>query len=466
MKKVLVFLLALSISQASMAQKDAATMLNNYVHFANESIHGLLIVHRLLENSNQDINKYVDLDGYQINFYTNKDLPRNIFEDPDDFFYKSKSPTKWITVLQEEHSSGLLPESESLFASAKKMNNICKAINNIRFEVEEYIDSHDLNDKKQLQGVYDLLENGVKYYDDFHSTLLTLEQKVKSRYASLGINRSDNLYSHMLTFHKNVKKIMRALRAKQDKDIPTLLAEMKEVQPKIIQDLSTRLKEQRIQKIEEKLNACIESSEAYFLTASVPKEYKLYKKFYYYHNSDIVNKMNRYGNGYVTLMNEVFQNSNPKSLLLFEEPHFYQVIYPEKLKTTDYIESSDDNVTVIPDMLKEREIISGKHKITIDSERFQIFLYDHMIKDGDEVSINYNGDWIFEDYSLEAKPLELKLKLNKEGKNYLILHAASVGRRPPNTMAISYKFNEEKKNIVMRSDLNASELIEIVYEPK
>jgi len=78
--------------------------LNNYVHFTNESVHGLLIVHRLLENFNQKINKYVDLESNQFNFYSNKDLPQNIFLDEEQWFY-DVSPYAWhdITITESSH---------------------------------------------------------------------------------------------------------------------------------------------------------------------------------------------------------------------------------------------------------------------------------------------------------------------------------------------------------------------------
>ena len=77
--------------------------LNNYASFVNESIHGMVIVHRLLENYNQELNKYVDLEGYQINNFGNSDLPRNIFEDPDDWFY-AISPLDWYEIAKNGSS--------------------------------------------------------------------------------------------------------------------------------------------------------------------------------------------------------------------------------------------------------------------------------------------------------------------------------------------------------------------------
>ena len=197
----------------------------------------------------------------------------------------------------------------------------------------------------------------------------------------------------------------------------------------------------------------------------MPLEYKLYGKFYFYHNSDIINKMNRYGNGYVFEMNSLFAFLRMPVLHMTEEPHYYKVIYPEKLRKDDVIVSTDDKIEILPEKLKDREVITSSRKILVDSLKFGILLYDHMIQDGDIVSINFNGDWILEDLSLEAKPRKLKIQLNESGKNYILLHAENIGKRPPNTMAISYYYKGVKEQITLKSDLNASEMIEIEYRP-
>lgn len=83
-----------TLTTAQINESDKIKSLNNYVNFSNESTHGLLIVHRLLENFNKNINKFVDLPDQQINFYSNKDLPQDIFEDPENWFY-DVSPNEW-----------------------------------------------------------------------------------------------------------------------------------------------------------------------------------------------------------------------------------------------------------------------------------------------------------------------------------------------------------------------------------
>lgn len=460
-----------SISLAGNPPVSVST-LNDYVKFTNESIHGMLIVHRLLELYNQDINKYVDLEGYDLNFFSNADLPKNIFEDPDQWFF-DESPLKVYDRIIKSTNNVKSKDISQLNTYCKELKGITTKINNIRFEVEEYIKSNDLNNPNLLQGVYDRLENGVTLYEQFHETQLKLEKKLNStflqtRKASKSATAIPELAKQMFIANNSIKKVLRALRSKEDKEIEALAGFAKKSVTNVKKNLSSQTGSQTLsskkEKATKKLDLTIRSIESFYKTADVPTEYKLYGKFYFYHNSDIINKVNRYGNGFVKEFNDILVDLNIQFLHLFEEPHFYQVIYPKKLDKSEHIKSSDDIVDIIPKKLKDREIITNSRTITVDSAKLEMILYDHLIQDGDIVSINFNGDWIVENYSLETAAKTLKLQLNKTGKNYLILHAESIGKRPPNTMTIGYTYKGEKERIVLKSDLNASELIEIMVD--
>ena len=463
----LLFSIFLSISLAANAPASINT-LNDYVKFTNESVHGMLIVHRLLELYNQDINKYVDLEGYELNFFSNADLPKDIFEDPDQWFF-DESPHKIYNRIIEATRNDKSKDIAQLNEYCKKLKTICTKINNIRFEVEDYIKTNDLTDANLLQGVYDRLENGVILYDQFHVTQMALEKKLNVTFLqsrkSGSVKEIPALAKQMYIANNSVKKILRALRAKDDKNIESMTAFAKQSIANLKNTLATQTGNQvfsskKIKAID-KLDLALASIENYYKTADVPTEYKLYGKFYFYHNSDIINKVNRYGNGFVKEFNDMLDELKVPFLHLFEEAHFYQVIYPKKLEKTEHIKSSDDIVDVIPTKLKDREVVTNSRKIKVDSAKLEMILYDHLIQDGDIVSINFNGDWILENYSLETAAKTLKLELNKTGKNYLLLHAESIGKRPPNTMTIGYKYKGESQRIALKSDLNASELIEI-----
>lgn len=440
-------------------------VLNDYAEFTNECIHGLLIIHRLLENFNQELNKQIT-GGQKINFYSNADLPKDIFQDPKHWFFV-KTPYQLYNQLEAYNEKASDEQTRQLFKFATRMLNICKAANRIRFDLEAYIRDHDMDVEIHQRGLFKLLENGVKMFDDFHVSSLQMESELLKLYQA-PTHKKRAYYNRIYQAHYTNKSILRALRAKADINYNAYLIKLKKSisDIEISNDASGALRGELgtlHTNIVTKIIEGHDNAYKFVFTALVPQEYKLYGKFYFYHNSQIINKMNRYGNGYVKEANELILRTNAPELYLIEEPHFFQVTYPEKLEETDAIASSDDLIEQLPEQLLDRYIKSSDRKIQVDSLVFTIKLFDHKLPDGDIVSINYNGDWVLEEYSLEEKPVDLVIQLNKTGKNYLLLHAESIGRRPPNTMGISYFFNGVLQQIELKSDLNQSELIEIEY---
>ena len=130
-KPVLSFLFSTFLSISLMANAPVSiNTLNDYVKFTNESIHGMLIVHRLLELYNQDINKYVDLEAYDLNFFSNADLPRDIFEDPDQWFFDESPHTIYDRILKST-SKDKSKDIAQLNQYCKELRSICSKINKI-----------------------------------------------------------------------------------------------------------------------------------------------------------------------------------------------------------------------------------------------------------------------------------------------------------------------------------------------
>ena len=102
-----------------------------------------------------------------------------------------------------------------------------------------------------------------------------------------------------------------------------------------------------------------------------------------------------------------------------------------------------------------------KHQILVDDINPTLEIFDHLKQDGDIISLNFNGDWIFQNLSLERKPRKFILKLNDKGKNFLILHAINEGSVPPNTIGINYVHKGRKKRYIMQSNLRTSQMVEI-----
>lgn len=450
--------------------------LNNYASFVNESIHGMVIVHRLLENYNQELNKYVDLEGYQINNFGNSDLPRNIFEDPDDWFY-AISPLEWYEIAK--NGSSVLPETEAASLNKKmtSLRSMLFEINQIRFDIDEFLKNNDLTEEKNTKEVYKFLEKGTDLFDNFYDTQTEMEVqliKLARQYGKPDAVSLDIIESFDKAWFAS-KNILRSVREKKDESLPGQISTLDRAYVKMrdidiavhpLVSINSRKNIRSWNQTLKKLQEISSKTKLLIETAEVPEEYKFYGKFYYYHNAVLVNYMNRYGSGFAHEMNKIIRDMDFPILLRIEEPHFYQIIYPEKLVKEKVIASSDDVIVQVPTKLKDREIVKSTRVIQVDSSLFEINLYDYKIQDGDIVSINFNGDWILENHSLEGSPKTLKVKLNEEGKNYLLLHAINEGRNPPNTMAVSYKYKGEKQTITLSSNLAESAMIEIKYDQK
>ena len=442
--------------------------INEYVDYFNESIHGMLIIHRLLENNNQDINKYVDLEGYQINFYTNNDLPKNIFEDPEQWFYEISPETRFKNLKSVQNNLPSAIKSD-LISQSSTIHSICTSVNSIRFEVEKYIDEHDLTVREELYGVYELLEKAVNLYSDFYKTQNSFQRTILPYVASTLEEIKDdgfmNMYQSFLDLHRNSKNILHALRIKDENQISKLNNELKSSFSAFEEKINSPeyagkyKKSLQYSTIQTKVKDVIKATEE-FESGSIPVEYKLYGKYYYFHNSNVINKFNKYGNGFVNEMNKLSDNQNSVFPHFLEVPHYFQVIYPMKIIEQDYIVSETEMIAVVPRTLEDREVIVSDNVIKAETNLLEIELYDYKLKDNDVVSVNFNGDWIFKNLSLETEPKKLKLKLNDTGVNYLLIQAESVGIISPNTVAIKYKLGMKRDEIILESDLNSSALIE------
>lgn len=460
-------------SQAS-ANYEQVKTLNNYVNFSNECTHGLLLVHRLLDKFNKNINKYVDLPDQQINFYSNKDLPQDIFEDPEKMFYDI-SPNAWMIKI--EGAKGKLPASleTSLSQSATEMKRIITSINNIRFELDDQLKVLDLTKRENLSLVYDKLEVGVKYYKDYYTHQQKLEKDVLAYYNTLKFSNNEIQFPKVVnalqrTYDTN-RAALNALYFKDDDNFGELikkeqlaLASLDSI--RLTDYNSTRLINSKVQmwwaNILKQAKNSISEQKSFAESENIPEEFKLYDKYYYYYNFPIIDKFNRYGMGIVFEMNRIMDYLDIPVLKKFEMPHYFKVFYPKQLEKTEFLEASDPIVKALPKTVRGRNVVTATRSIKVDTFIVDFKMYDHKIIDKDLVSLSFNGDWIIEKFEISEKPYEFTLKLNQEGKNFLLLHADDMGRQPPATIALSYMYHGKKETIILNSDTVKSEVIEII----
>jgi hypothetical protein len=113
--------------------------------------------------------------------------------------------------------------------------------------------------------------------------------------------------------------------------------------------------------------------------------------------------------------------------------------------------------------IADREVIVT-NKVVVQSNKLTIKIYDHQQIDGDIVSLNLNGNWIIENYTLQRKPLVLQIEI-QPGDNYFVLHALNLGKYSPNTCAIIIDDGISTNKVVLESNLEQSGTIDIIFNP-
>ncbi|MEM1124580.1 MAG: hypothetical protein AAGJ18_29345, partial [Bacteroidota bacterium] len=399
---LLLFLPILGQSQISKEQQAKIEALNNYLHFSNESKHGLMIVHRLLETFNQRVNKYVDLESNQLNFYSNADLPQNIFVDEEHWFY-DVSPYVWYDKAMAASKKLPATTAAQLQNEADKMKRIITRINTIRFELDDLTEGKDLKQRKNLPKIYQTLEACVTLYDDFNVAKRRLKNAAKKGFAALNIANDNKALGNIIAIHENIRAFLEGVRAEDSKN---MMALTQHIENNLATAESFNIPDRTYANILQKAEAFAKVAQKYLDGVAFPTEYKLYGNAYYYYNVEMVAKFNRYGSGLVHDLNRWVADKQYPALVQLEEPHFFKVIYPKK-EVPKVAEIATVKPNKIPQNLDNRAVVIKQKKIQVSPGTITIEVYDHQLADGDIISLNYNGHWILKDYPLRRRARKL-----------------------------------------------------------
>lgn len=446
------FVLSAQITAEQQAELKA---LNNYINFTNTSIHGLLTIHGLAEMYNQEVNKYVDLESQKLNDYGNSDLPADIFDDPEHWFYPV-SPYQWYDKALE--GSKKLPGgvARQLNGEMDKMKSILTRANAIRFEIEHLTKQDDLKERKNLSTIYKKMEEVVALFNNFYTSKKQLKNIAKRHFLTLNLPDDNKKVTNLIAIHENVRAFLEGVRSEDDTNLIALVQHLKN---NIATANDFKVADPNYQNVLKKATSLSKTAQNYLDNVPCPENHKLYGDTYYYYKS-ILGNFNLYGSGVAWSLNNWISENEYPVLLQLEEPHIFKVIYPKR-EIPKVAEVATIKPNKVPQTLGEREVVIKQNKIVVSPGTITIEIYDHQLQDGDIVSLNYNGHWILENYPLRRRPKKLTLPLKATNDNYLILHAVNMGNEPPNTATLSYIYNGERKSIVMESNMNESEMIQI-----
>ncbi len=488
MRRIILIIFSLLAVELCSGQ-DGIEEINREVHFINESIHGALVLHRIYEGFNQNINKYVDLPSYELNNYSNKDLPGNVYDDPEQWFY-DESPNELYREIRG------YPQTTGSPPIVRNIHNISQKLNEDRFKTEELANSPNINELSVIKELYDGLEGVVDYFDNIRASVESYDRLLEQRRYDNTLDESQKVvYTAISEIHFDIKKIIRNLGQDNQSAVIRSLSKIEKEKTWLntsINDLDSPAEAKSLRSLVGNINNIVTELSNYVNNPSVPEAYALFGKGYYYQNVVLLTMMNRYGNGYVSEFNQFLKKHNWPVLHLTEEPHYLKIIYPETTPK-ELLENPKEDITTLEQLRsaplesvqekpidtfyadgKEKEQaellpaeipvnIAHSHVIYVDSQHIKIQLYDHLIKDGDMVSINVNGEWVHNNISLEKEPKIIELEISPTKRNYIMVQAVNEGWRPPNTVGLRYISNGKVESIIIANDLNSAELIEIKY---
>ncbi len=142
-------------------------------------------------------------------------------------------------------------------------------------------------------------------------------------------------------------------------------------------------------------------------------------------------------------------------------------ILPDPRKDTIIEEPKDTIIVAEPpntDNLANRKLIITK-KMKVHSSKVKVMIWDHQTVDGDRVSLNLNGKWVLENYTLEKEKYTIELEL-QEGVNIFVLHALNLGKYEPNTAALMVDDGEKTHRVILISDMSESGTLQLNYKKK
>lgn len=465
----ILLVITIGFPHALLAQFNAEKVdaMDNYIEFLNASVHGLSIAQVIFVNYNKVINQYVDINSHELTQISNKDLPQNIFGGSDaflNFYDQSDTPE---ALAQKAKSEGLILEiklASTLNFHTDNIVGILKEINQIRFDVEDFIQQHDLNDRAAIYGVYEYMERAHKLFEDYASTHHIMAELL----AVNGRQSDDDIIKTLSSVYKTTKIILSSLRRNEGKNSSRNLSQLKihlknfnnTVESRSYSGLNKTLSDD----INTKVQSVINKMNEYETTGSVPIEDELYGPFYHYHNH-ILRYINWYGPGFIRSANDLIENLGLESIIYDEEPIIYKVLYPVKIDEIENVAATESKAIERerPD-LNTRPLQFSNEPIQVEGNYIDLEIYDHQMMDRDSISVQFNNEWVLQDQLIGFTPTKLRLEIDDTQQNLLVIHAKNLGIIPPNTVAISYRYKGERKRVLIESNLEVSGAVEIVLE--
>lgn len=476
--------------------------LNKEIRFLNETIHRMVIVFQVYENYNSEVTKHVDLPTNEGIKNTSTHLPKNLFAD-NNLVRQGDSPLELYDALKADPVKDGFPYNN--WQLIEETRGVINFLNKDRHLLDQIIDNEDLELFSNIQKVYGEIEQAIDYYDKVRSSVRFFEKLHIDAYDRVDLPKAEKqVYKTLTELHYDIKKLVRQLRVDNRSGVQNDISKIEKGlrwTRTCIAELSNPDQKTELGSALVSIEKLVEGIQNYIGSTSIPAEYDPFGKGYYYHNYELLPKINQYGSGYVWKLEEFFKKYNWPVVNFLEEPHYLKIVYPNKIPLeimkSDEIDPDAnirdldppslpviDNLIVGSDEVdtentateeieeeapEEPEKVDLPYSIVleesirVDSAFFEIELFDHYKKDGDRVSISVNGEWVHRLISLETGVTKLKLQIKPGQSNRVIIRADNVGWNPPNTIGIRYRDKDPSKTVTIEKDLTYSQAVAIDF---
>jgi len=121
--------------------------------------------------------------------------------------------------------------------------------------------------------------------------------------------------------------------------------------------------------------------------------------------------------------------------------------------------------TGVEDLEKARKLLQRRREILKDTVKIEggevdLMVWDAQTPDGDVITLIFNGKILLDKYEVTKTPARLRLTIEPNKPNKLVMYAHNTGKVPPNTAMLSIIHTDQEKEIELTSDLiNAESLI-------
>jgi hypothetical protein len=120
----------------------------------------------------------------------------------------------------------------------------------------------------------------------------------------------------------------------------------------------------------------------------------------------------------------------------------------------------------LPSTLDNRTI-EKQNEVIVQSTNIEFLVWDDKQQDQDSISLYINGQWVLKEYEIVKDKKVVKVSIDPDKDNYLIMYALNEGKYPPNTCAIAINDGVSgEKRLNLKSTLKSCGAIQFRYKPK